>query len=399
MSPETDLKPGDLRQRLIKYAQNPKSLELEVERVTSRTESHFETLVAGALVRNGYQVTPQYQVGGYRIDLVVSGAGHSRVAVECDGEAWHTAENLADDLEREAQISRQGWRFIRIRGSEYYRDPDATIARVCARLEELGVEPGGEEPEDAGRQSSELLERLLADATRIRAEWSEGAETWPEQPPGRLVREPVGVPPDSEAEEEHTQRVGTPSVSDLGGTQLAAQSQPVSDTVVQQAAQSQSDLELEAYEAWNCPGPLRDPFQTPRHELVDKLVEIVSIEGPVVARRAYSLLNSCAGNSRLGRRIHHSLNMASLEAVRMGKLVESNPLQLDGRIDLVLRLPGTPAVVLRERGPRDLREVPPDELSVVLQTLGEKRKLLELYGLKRLTPETDSYLDRCLESR
>jgi hypothetical protein len=34
-----------------------------------------------------------------------------------------------------------GWEFVRIRGSAFYRDPDAALRRVFDRLEELGIKP------------------------------------------------------------------------------------------------------------------------------------------------------------------------------------------------------------------------------------------------------------------
>ena len=42
----------------------------------------------------GYRVTPQVEVNGRRIDLVVTG-GSSKLAVECDGDAWHSTPDAA----------------------------------------------------------------------------------------------------------------------------------------------------------------------------------------------------------------------------------------------------------------------------------------------------------------
>ena len=41
----------------------------------------------------GYRVRPQVPAYGYRIDLVVTG-GENRLAVECDGDEWHGAEQF-----------------------------------------------------------------------------------------------------------------------------------------------------------------------------------------------------------------------------------------------------------------------------------------------------------------
>lgn len=48
-------------------------------------ESWFEVDVAIELLRRGYRIRPQYEVSGYRIDLVIE-VTEQRVAVECDGD-------------------------------------------------------------------------------------------------------------------------------------------------------------------------------------------------------------------------------------------------------------------------------------------------------------------------
>ena len=74
-------------------------------------ESLFEQRVFLAIRRRGYHVTPQFPVGRRRIDLVVS--GHSgRLAVECDGRVAHsTPDQIRDDMERERELRRVGWKF------------------------------------------------------------------------------------------------------------------------------------------------------------------------------------------------------------------------------------------------------------------------------------------------
>ena len=75
-----------------------------------QTESEFEKRVLARLLSAGYRVRPQWPVGAYRIDLVVDG-DERRLAVECDGERWHTSEQLQSDLERQAvlQLYRHGF--------------------------------------------------------------------------------------------------------------------------------------------------------------------------------------------------------------------------------------------------------------------------------------------------
>jgi very-short-patch-repair endonuclease len=105
-------------------------------------DSQFERDVLARILARGYRrVLVQHRVGGYRIDLVVEGP-ESRLAVECDGDFWHGPERWDADRARQAVLERAGWTFCRIRGSSFYRDPDAALQPLWARLEELDIPTG-----------------------------------------------------------------------------------------------------------------------------------------------------------------------------------------------------------------------------------------------------------------
>lgn len=44
-------------------------------------------------------------------------------------------------MDRQAILERLGWTFIRIRGSEYYRNRAKTIDRVIGELTAVGIKP------------------------------------------------------------------------------------------------------------------------------------------------------------------------------------------------------------------------------------------------------------------
>lgn len=135
-----ELHPDDVRNRFIRYCQNPALAEDAANEVDDRFDSDFERDVYRHLVARGYQVRPQYRVGRFRIDLVVEGQ-HRRLAVELDGDAYHGADRWEADRSRQAILERLGWTFHRIRGSAYYRDPDAALAGLWDRLESLSIHP------------------------------------------------------------------------------------------------------------------------------------------------------------------------------------------------------------------------------------------------------------------
>ena len=141
LSPDTDLKNDDTRKRLIRHAENPSATKSQMNRVDARAESEFERLVARGLTDAGFRIQMQWEVGAYRIDMVIHDAHHRRVALECDGDRWHPPEKHADDLARQFVLERLGWRFVRIRGSEFFSNRAAALTRLIGRIKDLGVEP------------------------------------------------------------------------------------------------------------------------------------------------------------------------------------------------------------------------------------------------------------------
>lgn len=155
-----DLKPGDIRKTLIDYAVNPQDKELKRVAVEKEAESPFEAAVATTLVSRGYHLVQQWKVGAYRLDMVAV-CGKKTVAIECDGERWHSGEaKIREDMERQTILERLGWRFIRIRGSEYFRDPEAAMNRVIKQLQDYGIEPEATATVTDESRNTELLSRV-----------------------------------------------------------------------------------------------------------------------------------------------------------------------------------------------------------------------------------------------
>jgi very-short-patch-repair endonuclease/DNA polymerase III delta prime subunit len=177
LDPRSHLKPGDLRRRLIEYAEDPAKFLKTLDSLEARVESEFELEVAASLVRLGFRVIPQWRVGYYRIDLVVEG-NDKRLAVECDGDRYHSIEKLPDDMARQAVLERLGWTFVRLRGSQFFRDPAKTLEPLLHRLRSLGIEPSLETATQASeKDQGELLERVLRRAQEVRLEWEISTES------------------------------------------------------------------------------------------------------------------------------------------------------------------------------------------------------------------------------
>lgn len=161
---ELDLKPEDIRRKLIQFAQNPEIFHFEQQ--IAQAESDFEKKVIQFLRNKGYRVTPQWSVGAYRIDMVIED-GKKKIALECDGEQYHTIDDLPMDMKRQAILERLGWKFIRIRGSVFYRDPEKTMADLCEELSKYDIYPN--DTAQTSKRISSNDEASLIDVLKRRA--------------------------------------------------------------------------------------------------------------------------------------------------------------------------------------------------------------------------------------
>ncbi|MDY7085611.1 MAG: AAA domain-containing protein [Actinomycetota bacterium] len=131
----------DARGLLLTYALNLAPAE-ELADLAVRCESDFERGVLGRLVARGFRPIPQFRIGAYRIDFVLHAPDGRRLAIECDGDAYHGPEQWESDMRRQAVLERVGnCVFVRIRGSIYAREPEVAMAPVWQRVAELGITP------------------------------------------------------------------------------------------------------------------------------------------------------------------------------------------------------------------------------------------------------------------
>jgi very-short-patch-repair endonuclease len=416
VDPETDLKEKDLRKELLHFAYASKEWLKLSTADNPKADSPFEQSVYRQLHGMGYQLVPQYKVGGYYLDFAVVGANR-RVALECDGDAYH--QDVAADLARQITLERCGWQFVRVRGSEYYRDPDAAISRICAKLEALGVMPVGMDTTPK-QPEGELLDRILARAQELRTAWAQG-----ESPVSRWRDESsepmLGV---SEEDASHPgdalsstfARVGSADQStsfdgqSLFGvtlertptTELELYIDPREEIVDAHEVIGVTHGALQAYVEFNEKG-LPDPRLGNTRDLRLALIRIVQIEGPVTVRRVLDQYRVGAGYQRLKgptrdaviRGINRCLEKELLHTVEeYGPSFE----------DTVLQMPGAPPIRVRQRGPRDLEDIPINEIAALAQELRlghvgleGMRTLLSEYQLKRLTEGAYSRLRKALE--
>ncbi len=117
----------------------------------------FEQDVRDRLAARGITVVPRYGVGGYRVDFAAThpqDPGRMVLAIEADGASYRKSGSVRDrDRLRGEHLQRLGWSYHRLWSTNWFRDPDAEVARVVeaydkavARIEPPEPPPASERP-------------------------------------------------------------------------------------------------------------------------------------------------------------------------------------------------------------------------------------------------------------
>ncbi len=137
--PASALAPDDARALLLEYCTRPPAAP-PGDDLEALCTNDFERAVLRRLTGRGLRPVPQFRIGGYRIDFVLTAPDGRRLAIECDGDRYHGAEAFAADLRRQAILERVGnATFVRIRSSVFHRDPDVALAPVWDRAADLAI--------------------------------------------------------------------------------------------------------------------------------------------------------------------------------------------------------------------------------------------------------------------
>ncbi|WP_447983227.1 AAA domain-containing protein [Nitrospira sp. Nam74] len=391
---EQDVSPKCLRRRVLEFFYQPTDLSIrgsalniphlrllalradrQREGPPSPFESWFELDVALALSGHGLAVSAQIQVAKRRIDLVIEGDG-TRLAVECDGEAWHGPDRFAEDLFRQRQLERAGWRFARIRESMFYSNQDHAIAEIIAAWEELNVEcetstaRKGPTPHYNGETTS--------------------AE------PATSTRQNLSV---------QTAVLKSTGLSDDSGDERG-EPEDVTDQLAEVALSTERDGPFTGYASKDYP----DPRVAPPSNIREAVLDIVKSDGPLPKASIYALYrDGCPRIERARKSLKQAVNRA-LAGLERAHMLESR--DEGGRrdpADVVVKLPSQPWIDSRVLGRRGLNDVPLSELAVVMKAINGHspptvetskqilfRALARRFKVQRLTAQWIPRLEKAL---
>jgi very-short-patch-repair endonuclease len=136
-----DLRPIDTRRiELLQHFAQPFMYDATtVQQGIEACESKFETDIYTYLATLGYSVVPQVTTAGYRIDMVVYGTQDNKLAIECDGDMYHT--DWLADYSRQQVLERVGWVFWRCFASKFYLHKDMVLQNLVQTLEANQIYP------------------------------------------------------------------------------------------------------------------------------------------------------------------------------------------------------------------------------------------------------------------
>jgi very-short-patch-repair endonuclease len=249
--------------RVLKtFLQYAETGQLDRSQVGQRAiDSDFEADVGMALAGLGYQVEHQVGVAGFFVDLAIRDPerpGRYLVGVECDGATYHSSRSARDrDRLREQVLRDRGWRIHRVWSADWFRRRHEELQRAVAVVE---------------------------------AARSAGRPTPPPECQPQPARNPTPI--------------AESGYADAADPPVAAGS-----------ASGSAYVEASFSEQLNV-----EPHELPLWSVVDILIRIVTIEGPIhdeeIGRR-YALV---CGKERTGSRIHEAVRQGLVRAMRENKL-------------------------------------------------------------------------------
>ncbi|MBQ4826907.1 DUF3320 domain-containing protein [Leisingera sp. HS039] len=356
-------------------ARGPVALPSQDDGSLGPVENVFEAAIKAAIEAKGWELRPQIGVSGFRIDLGVVHPDHAGVylaGIECDGATYHGSATARDrDKVRQAVLENLGWKILRIWSTDWFKNPKAVVERIHEALtEHLEADRERRAEEDAARISSS--EEVLAANDFQPDDQGFAADKATSTAEMELLPAPGMREPEYRKE---------PLVEGV-----IAPEHDESDV----AAITQSD------------GLIPDPEQfyeatyIPR---LERLIEdIVRTEGPLPVTLLSRRVAQQHGWQRTGRRIVEQVGAA---------LARIDIHDEDG-VDFAWSQGGhSNRVPFQADPPRSIRDISRSEIAwlydVHAEALDESddpaRDISRLAGINRLTADSRSYLETCIEWR
>ena len=402
--------PDDLRRKLLEYAnrvsqrrgsgipgasQGPVPEDILVQPF----DSLFEQRVHNRIYERGYVVVPQYNALNYIIDLVVVGT-RGKFAIECDGDFWHGPDRYLADLARQRELERCGWRFFRLGSSDFAVDPGKSLEALWPLLDTL----------DSSEHPAGLA--IARPTAQVKPTTAAVTEMVPEAPSSvEVTSKPASTPwwrdsgesthRSNPAQADTREVTRQPAIDFHNAIEVTSNASYTGSNLRSVGFTTSHGLVLSHYEEWSPSSFLPPITHASVADLASYLLKIIEAEGPVTQERASRAYLKRSAGLRLSK------NMADRLARAFNRLIDEGWVSVqiasigESGIERTFRLHTQPPVVLRQRGPRTLFEIPTSEIRKAIDHLAATQELtgrplwkavVELYGYSRLEEKTERFL-------
>lgn len=170
------------------------------------------------------------------------------------------------------------------------------------------------------------------------------------------------APEEEPSEPSHPERVSAPissAPSFEAGSHPSRREAGCTGPAVRRRDES-ATTQLKAYQVFG--ERVSVPSPTSPREIIDNVVRIVAIEGPVTGWRIHQVYAQCSPVQQWRDESSSLLNRAISAAERQGLIVAENPLGHKGNKPRTFKLPQQSSEVARTLGPRSISVVPPVEV-------------------------------------
>jgi len=124
-----DLNTKCVRRKLLHYMKNYKENKLiEDNETKDLLLSSFEEDLYEELNKEGMQVVKQFKINKYTIDFVIG--EEQKLAIKCIGKNNYKPYSYEEELISEHTLERAGWKFLKIRSSEFYLNKDNILLKI-----------------------------------------------------------------------------------------------------------------------------------------------------------------------------------------------------------------------------------------------------------------------------
>lgn len=127
-----------LRYKLITYY-NTFNKNENIDR-DIKLNTDFEKEIYKELRNNNIDITSHFRIGKYEIDFVVNDENGKKIAIECDGDDFKSKEEYEADIIEQDVLTRCGWKFIRLRASQFYANKEKTVSELVIRINNILIE-------------------------------------------------------------------------------------------------------------------------------------------------------------------------------------------------------------------------------------------------------------------